>query len=153
MPKIITASIASLIAVAAGAFLVNGTGAVSGAKPVPTATFTRTPTATPTATTVPTPTPAPPRTYWATGERPLCTGANPVECLAAEAFCDLGDPATGGGGSGPDVLVHPGSAVIQSYPIVATDGQQGWHIVVVAPYGGSFSAYAVCLDNPPAHVP
>ena len=104
----------------------------------------------------PTPAPiviAPFSTYWATGERPLCTGGNPVECLGAEAFCDLGDILLGGGGQGPfDLVAHPGAAVTQSFPVLAVDGRKGWHIVVEAPYGGDFTGYAICSDNPPSHV-
>jgi hypothetical protein len=136
MRRIIIASIMSLVVVVTGVFLLNSTHTAASddlRKRAPTATFTPTATATPTAT----PTPVILHTYTVSA-----TG------VAAEAYCDVGDALTGGGLNGN----LGGSTVAISIPVVdGATGRSGWH---GESFGtGPVTTYAVCLDNPPAHLP
>ncbi len=133
MRKIIITTIISALIVAVGGFLLSGTGTASGARRGPTATFTPAPTATP----------RPLSTYVVTATLqpgfPNC--ADPASCIVT-SNCDAGDPVTGGG---MDHLAN----TVPDYSRPAVGGWSGrWY----NPNGGE-TVYAVCLDNPPAHVP
>jgi hypothetical protein len=64
----------------------------------------------------------------------------PGEIGTISVFCDAGDPVSGGG-----VSATPGSVQV-SRPVVDTGGSQGWQ---AGSTSSPYTAYAVCIDNPP----
>jgi hypothetical protein len=121
MRRIVIASVVSAAIVALGCAVLfgQGTGIAQGAKPVP---------ATPLSTYV--------------NADTVMSPSMPV------AYCDSGDPLTGGG-----VRPAPGVITQSSYPACDSASQRwGWTGELSAALA-LITAYAVCLDSPPAHVP
>ena len=90
--------------------------------------------------------------YHVNGTTVFATAASTF--VSADAICDPGDRVLSGGYSIFDggVPVFPGSMI--QYSFLKDNTQTGWHVIMLAANSNSgINAFAICFDNPPAHIP